>query len=1155
MKNAHNKVAEQSNAFSTGNGGGNFERNVQTMFLLALLVDGFSPVLETQVERVEFQARHMGFAVDDLIVESSNKSKLLCQIKHSISITENDNIFQEVVNAAWHDFNSQQFNVLSDKIALISSSVAKDSIQALQYIHEHALVSLSADDFVDRINLKLFTNGKARNKFDIIKGCLQKANHDQAVSNDNLWKFWKCFTLLVFDLDYRHSINRILAQSLIHCKTDKDAKLVWSRLADYCGNQNPNAASITRENIPTDILELFGLKTASAEMPITTATFTPSTIWAMIALIGCWNENNKNDIQAIEKITGKNYTEIQSVCRELVLSTPENLNLYNGVWKVRNRKAVIDRVKDFYFDETIKSAFGTVENYLKEITGQITAEGKFNIMIPPSGRFSNSDGFREGVIEGLCILCNGVTLKNCADNLLNIESQKLVRNVISGATWAEIISMSDVLQYLAEMDPLTYLKSLEMAIHSNPREIEKLFPQKRNSFSDDRNFITSILFTLQDLAWDDEYIVQCIRCLGELESLNYEQTNWANTPINTIVEILMPIRPQTYASVEKQKNAVQALKVDNEELCWNVLMKLLPQSGTIVVSGNLKPKYLKVSPPEQIGLEEGNQKILFQHYIHEAILLAESNYKRVTQLLEHSDYMETDDIANLLNKICDAAARWNDEERCNTWIKLCEIKYQVTMNNEDVQPTTEIFMQLCNTIDKLCPQNISYRHRRLFLSHLNEFQLKENGWKEQDKSKQNAIEEIYRERGLNEVIAFGKSVDKLREVGGYLGRILNVSELESTFEEYRKGIDAEFYSDLVNVFFRIRGIAVVHEIESLKTESPEFLVRLLKDAPFTQELIDIIPEYLHEKDYLFWESVYVPPYYKGSHEYKVDDVVNKLLRYNRADAAVYVVGNSVEEGAVEDELLYKMLIKAPQDAKGKGVDRYSVCEIIRYLQDSGKIGIDRLSDIEYIYLPWLDENASARPRAINYRLANTPEYFCGLMEKAYKKRNEVPSHKQLSKGESERIFRMIHCYKIIPGTDWEENFHADIFKTWLSKVKTWAKENDRYEVSMQTIGEGFSYAKFNQENVIDDTIMKELNKPENEEIRKGYHIGIVNQRGVYWVDPEGKQEMKLAQKFSQRAKAAEKLGYSRFSELLNDIARDYVSEAKENAKRYNSSDE
>ena len=120
---------------------------------------------------------------------------------------------------------------------------------------------------------------------------------------------------------------------------------------------------------------------------------------------------------------------------------------------------------------------------------------------------------------------------------------------------------------------------------------------------------------------------------------------------------------------------------------------------------------------------------------------------------------------------------------------------------------------------------------------------------------------------------------------------------------------------------------------------------------------------------------------------------------------------------------------------------------------------------------------------------------------------------------------------------------------WMEEVKKWSRENDRFEVSMHTVGGALSYVKFDELGLIEPTIMAELNKIENDDLRKGYKLGIVNQRGVHWVDPEGREEKELARTYQKRAENVEKLGYSRFAGLLRDIATGFLAEAQDNIQR------
>ena len=55
-------------------------------------------------------------------------------------------------------------------------------------------------------------------------------------------------------------------------------------------------------------------------------------------------------------------------------------------------------------------------------------------------------------------------------------------------------------------------------------------------------------------------------------------------------------------------------------------------------------------------------------------------------------------------------------------------------------------------------------------------------------------------------------------------------------------------------------------------------------------------------------------------------------------------------------------------------------------------------------------------------------------------------------------------------------------------------------------------------------------------MRKGYMTGIYNQRGVHFIDPEGKPEIELSSKYNVMADKVEEKGYSRFSGTLRKIA-------------------
>jgi hypothetical protein len=120
-----------SNPFSTGGGGARFEANIQAAFVTLMLSGGYAPCLPTwPIVKLKLQGAVDGYATDDLIVFIENpankneRRRLLGQVKNSIKITIKSELFAEVIQAAWSDFNNPDvFTKEKDVIALITGPI------------------------------------------------------------------------------------------------------------------------------------------------------------------------------------------------------------------------------------------------------------------------------------------------------------------------------------------------------------------------------------------------------------------------------------------------------------------------------------------------------------------------------------------------------------------------------------------------------------------------------------------------------------------------------------------------------------------------------------------------------------------------------------------------------------------------------------------------------------------------------------------------------------------------------------------------------------------------------------------------------------------------------------------------------------------------
>ncbi len=192
-------LKKQSNPFSTGGGGVNFETRVQAAFIVSLLTQSSVPCLtqNTTAKEIKFQNKYDGSNTDDFVLlasdKESNGSKLFAQIKHEISIGANDSVFAEVIKSAWEDFKSDEFNAQNDSIALITGPLAKTDVNNTLPVLEWAKHTPSADDFFRKSKTKGFTSEAKIKKLDAFRAQLVTANDGSEISDEELWKFLKIF--------------------------------------------------------------------------------------------------------------------------------------------------------------------------------------------------------------------------------------------------------------------------------------------------------------------------------------------------------------------------------------------------------------------------------------------------------------------------------------------------------------------------------------------------------------------------------------------------------------------------------------------------------------------------------------------------------------------------------------------------------------------------------------------------------------------------------------------------------------------------------------------------------------------------------------------------------------------------------------------------
>jgi hypothetical protein len=311
-----------SNPFSTGGGGFTFENRVQAAFVALMLSNGACPCLAYcwPIVEVVLQPHYLGYETDDTLVKTRNdntgaSSRLLAQVKHSISFTKKDRQMPAVIGAAWRDFNNKdRFNPDCDAIALITGSISKTDGESVCRLLEFARGSRDAADFEVKIKQLRAVSNAQREKLLVIKTHIAKVNDGLMPDGETLLKFLKCFYLIGFDMDLISGVSISLIQSLIKANSPNNVEDVWNKILQEVQQKNTVSGVLTQDSVSQPLRDCFkkdGIK------PIIAIAPHPIKETLALNLIGNWNESSEGDRAIVETLSDIAFTDWQAKVREI----------------------------------------------------------------------------------------------------------------------------------------------------------------------------------------------------------------------------------------------------------------------------------------------------------------------------------------------------------------------------------------------------------------------------------------------------------------------------------------------------------------------------------------------------------------------------------------------------------------------------------------------------------------------------------------------------------------------------------------------------------------------------------------------------------------------------------------------------------------------
>jgi hypothetical protein len=776
------------------------------------------------------------------------------------------------------------------------------------------------------------------------------------------------------------------------------------------------------------------------------------------------------------------------------------------------------------------------------------------LQLPPDQRWaaavygkarSHSRRLREGLAETLAIMGarsssirigDGSVGQDHANRLVHLLLQKASQEA-DGTLWS---SLSDIMPHLAEAAPDTFLSYLDEDLGKPKPSLRELFVDSDVQgavFSNSPH--TGLLWALESLAWHPDYLGRAALAMARLARLDPGGA-LHNRPINSLLAIFLPWRPQTAATIEHRLNVLDMLREREERVTWNLLNQLL-QRHSVAVSTYM-PKWRDWRPDElqrvtYAEIDEGTRQLL------DWILSATNNdADRWREVIRHVTTLPSELRTILIERLlgidfadmpANAKAVLRDGLRDIIGAQRAltadlERRGARKIGADDVGRLTEAY-------ERLHQEDPIEDYAWLFSNNVHLWEFEGETWREREASinqaRNQAVREVFAYGGTNALLAMSNKVESSGQLGSALGRTDLMIGMEAGFLTDSLSVQDSSRARLARAYVAahfgtqgwpwaecfLGGSAAAWTTD----QTAEFLTALPRGARTWKWAGGLGPDI----ERAYWER-FAPYGVRESNEQLT--AAEELLRFGRPHAAIELLGHATEELQQEDtSAIVARLLEAaaetplPDDPFDRNSFVHSAVELLDMLESSMTLTETRLAVLEWAYLPLL-HHSDRSPRLLHGELARNPSFFADVVSLVYRAEDEKPG--ELEPDDQNRAVagaELLDTWHAVPGVHELGHINSESLSAWIADARQLLADRGRGAIGDEVIGRALRYAPLDSDGAWPVRAVRDvIESIASSDLEAGVEMEIINSRGVVVRAPVegGHQEQLLVDRYNQWAR-------------------------------------
>lgn len=881
-----------------------------------------------------------------------------------------------------------------------------------------------------------------------------------------------------------------------------------------------------------------------------------------LMLAGAWDTNLVGDKKAVESLSSKSFTELESLFPSLAAVGDTPLRHAGTTWKLASPFDAWFRLARF-LGKTDLERFASVA---KQVLGE--KDPRFDMASEERWFACDRDHMpqysswlKSGVTETLLLLAMYGD-QVAAVPSANLYAECVVRDLLHGADESRWWSIADELRVLAEVSPEAFMTAIEDSLDHPHQPVMELFKEDAGPVMG-RAYHSNLLWALETLAWSTKYLSRVAEILTRLTVLDPPGRRYANSPAASLRSIFLMWLPQTHATLTQRLKVIERLVKVQPRAAWDLMLALLPKSHD-VGSNNPKPRWRDFSEDETetvtYGLIDRGTRALTTLLIANA----GADATRWAGFIEHLGSLPPDIRDAAWTKLSEAEAVFtDDEERMKVWAALRRLisQHRSFPDTDSALPATEIdcvesIYQDFSPRDPILQRSWLFGNGVALLSGRNA-----KNWSEREEEQMalqhTAVQEVLKDGGKAALYRLVDLAGNPRQVG--LAYALST--------KFKADVDETLLDTLgspaPNCRGFVQGIAgacnfeepgswasAIIEAAKDKKLSEAAMVELLLALPSQRSTWDAAASLGQSTNASYWKAA---SFY--THNQSAEDIKYAIDQMIDADRAPEVVENiGADPETIDAKTIVNVLHAAIGDPLPTGGNaavmfQWGTARLLNHLDGDSSVSDEEIAWLEWQYLAVLEH--SERPaKTLNRFMSSNPEFFVQVLSAVFRASSKEASPDYAptaqEKAVASQAWRLLESWRQLPGDDKGE-IDAAVLTEWVEEAHRLAVQAERGSIGDEYIGKLLSHAPAGKDGIWPHPAVRDLiESMHNSQIESGIIIGVHNNRGVTsrrMLDG-GDQERSLAKRYNELAEAT-KLDYPRTSAMLREIARSYESHARD----------